>query len=115
MSPEIMSAIAWPASALLIFVVLGVSFLVTQRNAINRLLDRATKVSAGPAGASIEAAARAEQQQIEASKPEPQHCPHHQRPQLFAGRLCQTRVRFMIPSTRTCAPNLRTPLERAPN
>jgi hypothetical protein len=69
MSPEIMSAIAWPASALLIFVVLGVSFLVTQRNAINRLLDRATKVSAGPAGASIEAAARAEQQQIEASKP----------------------------------------------
>jgi hypothetical protein len=69
MSPEIMSAIAWPASALLIFVVLGVSFLVTQRNAIKRLLDRATKVSAGPAGASIEAAARAEQQQIEASKP----------------------------------------------
>jgi hypothetical protein len=68
MSPEIISAIAWPASALLMVVVLGISFLMTQRNAINRLLDRATKVSAGPAGASIEAAARAEQQQIEASK-----------------------------------------------
>ncbi len=64
-----MSAIAWPASVLLIFVVLGIAFLVTQRNAINGLLDRATKVSAGPAGAAIEAAARAEQQQVEASKP----------------------------------------------
>ncbi len=69
MSPEIMSTIAWPASVLLIFVVLGLAFLVTQRKAINGLLDRATKVSAGPTGAAIEAAARAEQQQIEASKP----------------------------------------------
>jgi hypothetical protein len=65
MSSEIVSLIAsWPTAAIL----LGGVFLVTQRKALSRLLDRATKVSAGPA--TIEAAAAiAEQQQIEASKP----------------------------------------------
>jgi hypothetical protein len=69
MSPEIISAIAWPASVFLIIVALGIAFLATQRKAIGGLLGRATKVSAGPTGAVIEAAARAEQQQVEASKP----------------------------------------------
>jgi hypothetical protein len=64
MSSEIVSLIAsWPTAAVL----LGGVFLATQRQALSRLLDRATKVSAGPA--TLEAAARAEQQQLEASKP----------------------------------------------
>jgi hypothetical protein len=77
MSPEIISSIAsWPTAVTL----LGVAFLVTQQRALSGLLDRATKVSAGPAA--IEAAARAEQQQVEASKPaESQALPPPQLPQ----------------------------------